>query len=163
MPVKRCSICGAAQELSLKDWQYLDPSEGPFCCSKPCIKRWIFSEHTLSTLSPDVPLNPPAGDYRSNYEMAVAKWLADEKIPALYENFEFTWSNGKRYTPDFYVWSRECYLEVKGKWTPQSRDKFRSFRQANPTISLLVIPWTLSPQFMRKEMKNLWPKPKSLT
>ncbi len=157
----QCEICKRLQTISGADWKYLD-RDGDFCCSKDCIKEWLSIVRTPGSYQ--AALIDPSADfcysaktrqtYRSRYEMYFAEWLQAEQIPHYYELVEFYWDSGKRYTPDFYFPETQSFVEIKGAWGPSQKSKLASFRAHNPTVSVLVVPWTLADQFYPDEEED---------
>jgi len=77
-------------------------------------------------------ISPIAGKVylRSSYELAYAKYL-DECGVSWRQNDRFFWYSWgeemRKYYPDFYLVSEDCYVEVKGYETEKDRAKWRSF------------------------------------
>lgn len=76
--------------------------------------------------------------FRSSWEAEFAKELDGLGIEWQYEKQQFKLSNGKRYTPDFYVPVLDKYYEVKGYWWPKSKAKFDLFKKEYPEIDIEV-------------------------
>ena len=74
---------------------------------------------------------------RSNWEANFARILKYQGKSYKYESKTFILSEGKTYTPDFIV--DEIYYEIKGYWTPSSKEKFESFRKQYPEINVQII------------------------
>jgi len=84
--------------------------------------------------------------FRSLYEYFVAMWLKDRGIRCMYEPFTFTWGT-KEYTPDFFLPTHGCLLEVKGKWGASQKTKLMRFREQFPRIPVLVVTWLIHEDF----------------
>ena len=65
---------------------------------------------------------------RSGFEVAFAKWCDKNNIKWLYESKTFDLGN-TTYTPDFYLPEFNLWIEVKGWWRDDARQKFDLFRQ----------------------------------
>lgn len=76
---------------------------------------------------------------RSSYELAVAKYLDLFGFIWNYECTTFELSNGKTYTPDFYLSEKNEYLEVKGYWRDDALEKFELFKLEYPKIKLTLL------------------------
>jgi len=79
---------------------------------------------------------------RSSYEIAYAKWLDSNNIKWVYEPVAFKVdSNGKQttYRPDFYLPETDEYIEIKGWWRDDAKEKFLEFRKKYPLINLAVL------------------------
>ena len=78
---------------------------------------------------------------RSSYEIAYAKYLDKNNIKWLYEPKAFELLvNGKEttYTPDFYLPDLNRYIEIKGYWRVDAREKFKQFINIYNSIDLIV-------------------------
>jgi len=91
---------------------------------------------------------------RSSYEIAYAKYLDKNNINWLYESktFEIIYNyKGKKregtYTPDFYLPRTKQYIEIKGWWRDNAKEKFEAFRKKYPEIKINIL--------MQKELKDL--------
>lgn len=71
---------------------------------------------------------------RSTWEANFAKWLDLSGIKWEYEPKAFELKiNGKdtTYTPDFYLPEFDCYIEIKGWWRNDAKEKFLKFQKLN--------------------------------
>lgn len=91
---------------------------------------------------------------RSSYEVAYAKYLDENNIKWEYEKkiFEIVYNdNGVNkegtYRPDFYLPETDEYIEIKGWWRYEDRERFTSFKNTYPNIKIKVL--------MKKELKEL--------
>ena len=76
--------------------------------------------------------------FRSTWEAAFAEDLDRENIKWEYEKHRFFLSNGKSYTPDFYLPESKTFIEVKGYWTESAKEKFKVFKKEFSQIKLIV-------------------------
>lgn len=77
--------------------------------------------------------------FRSSWEYEYAIWLEENSIDYLYESKRFKLSDGRAYTPDFYIPSKDEFIEIKGFWYEKAKEKFCKFRQEYPDIKILII------------------------
>lgn len=75
---------------------------------------------------------------RSTWEIAYAKHLDKNNIRWLYEPTTFDLGT-TTYTPDFYLLAKKLYVEIKGWWDKQAKEKFKLFRQAYPNVDIIVL------------------------
>jgi hypothetical protein len=78
---------------------------------------------------------------RSGWEVAYAKWLDKNNIKWLYEPKAFMLVlNGKdvTYTPDFYLPTIDRYIEIKGWWRGDAKEKFNQFLNTYSDVDLVV-------------------------
>ena len=76
------------------------------------------------------------GKYRSGAEKEVGDHLALLGISALYEAAKLTYTQSRRYTPDFTI--NGNHIEVKGWWPPADRAKLLAVIRQNPSARILV-------------------------
>ena len=75
--------------------------------------------------------------FRSSYEANFAKWCDGSNIKWKYESKTF--NLGKTtYTPDFYLPTFDCYIEIKGFWRPDAYKKFKECQRKYKNINLKV-------------------------
>jgi len=108
-------------------------SEFEMFCSEECLINYINnvdprppsitrnSPHISDTYSDYDPVTKKF--YRSGYEVVMARCLANHDIEFEYEAHSF-FLNGRYYTPDFYIPEAELYIECKGLWKGQGKQKF---------------------------------------
>jgi len=65
---------------------------------------------------------------RSSWESRVAQWFDMSNIKWQYESKTFDLGN-TTYTPDFYLPEFNLYIEVKGFWRDDAKEKFELFKQ----------------------------------
>lgn len=94
---------------------------------------------------------PSLAEMRSRFEKQVAEYLFDHGIVYEYEKYQFPYTEPLRknkakcvdcgstnlvregwYTPDFYIPSRNIFIETKGRFTAADRRKMLSVIQDNP-------------------------------
>ena len=79
---------------------------------------------------------------RSSYEIAYAKWLDKNSVNWIYEPKAFRLIiKGKEatYTPDFYLPDINKYIEIKGYWRDDAKEKFLEFKKQYPRVDLIVL------------------------
>ncbi len=76
---------------------------------------------------------------RSSYEAAFAGYLDAKNIDWEYEPQEFLLSNGRTYTPDFYIREWEMLVEIKGYLWKDAGEKIDLFRLDYPDKHLVVV------------------------
>lgn len=76
---------------------------------------------------------------RSLWEVAYAKYLDNSKIEWKYEYKKFDLGNGLTYRPDFYLVKSEGYVEIKGYWRAEAREKVRLFKKQYSNISFIIL------------------------
>ena len=75
--------------------------------------------------------------FRSSWEANFAKWLDLSGIKWKYESRTFNLGN-TTYTPDFYLPEFDCYIEIKGYWRKDAKQKVNKFKRKFKNIFLLV-------------------------
>jgi hypothetical protein len=76
--------------------------------------------------------------FRSSWEVAYAKYLNKQDITWLYESKTF--DLGKTtYTPDFYLPEIDTYIEIKGWWRGDAKEKFRKFKRIYNGIKIKLL------------------------
>jgi len=73
---------------------------------------------------------------RSSWEKSTALWLKKKHYTYFYEPKVFNTANGY-YCPDFYLPDKNIYIEVKGRWYQNAKEKFLYFWQRHPNVLLL--------------------------
>lgn len=86
------------------------------------------------------------GYLRSSWELAYAKYLDELKIPYLMEHkaFPITYNYNNEikegtYRPDFYLTNEDKFIEIKGWWRDDAKEKFEAFKQTYPEILIDLI------------------------
>lgn len=75
---------------------------------------------------------------RSNWEAAYAHYLDAKGVQYQYEPETFVLSNGRAYTPDFLLLEAEEYIEIKGWYRPEHREKLEQFLREHPDKKLIL-------------------------
>jgi len=84
---------------------------------------------------------------RSSWEIKYAKYLDNNNIKWEYENKQFFLkSMNCYYIPDFNINNNE-YVEIKGRWYENSKEKYETFKKEYPHIKIKLL--------MKKELKKL--------
>lgn len=90
--------------------------------------------------------------FRSTYESRFAKLMLESGCEYQYEPKWFVLTSGKAYCPDFYLPSLNLYVETKGWWRDDAKEKFGAFlREYTSTRCALVTKRELE-MLERKEM-----------
>lgn len=76
---------------------------------------------------------------RSAYEARFAKALNERSLRWEYEPRWFSLSSAKLYMPDFYVVDLDVYVEVKGWWRDDAREKFNAFVSEYPALKCALV------------------------
>ncbi len=79
---------------------------------------------------------------KMSYEFECAKYLDSINEPWYYEFkfFPFIFNNKEvTYTPDFYLSRLDKFIEVKGWWRRDRKEKFEAFKKAYPEINIEVL------------------------
>ncbi len=78
--------------------------------------------------------------YRSQFEINLAKFLADRKISFEYETTKLTFVPKPRtYTPDFYLPETGIYIEAKGHLDKGDRVKMQLIKQQHPDLDIRFV------------------------
>lgn len=77
---------------------------------------------------------------RSTYEARFANFLDTLDVEWSYEPKHFSVLNGaKTYLPDFYVPNIDAFIEIKGWWRDDAREKFDDFVRSYPLVRYALI------------------------
>ncbi len=76
---------------------------------------------------------------RSTYEARFATLLTSNSIEWMYEPKWFEVGDGKAYLPDFYVPYADVYVEVKGWWRDDAKEKFNEFVRMYPNVKYALV------------------------
>lgn len=71
---------------------------------------------------------------RSNWEVAYAEYLTAKGISWQYEPVTFNLSDGRAYTPDFYLSESDEYIEVKGWLRNEHKERIAEWKKSYPSI-----------------------------
>ena len=77
--------------------------------------------------------------FRSSWEANYARILNFEKEKWVYEKDHFELSNETTYTPDFYLNNMNLYIEVKGYWRDDAKEKFLLFKKEYSKLKIKLI------------------------
>lgn len=116
----------------------------------PEIKASISGENSYRFGKPPVPgivhlyQSPFQGIVKLNHrwELLFANYLDSIKEPWYheYKTFRFTFNNkSSSYTPDFYLPNQDKYIEVKGRWIRDAKEKFEEFKKQHPEIKIELL------------------------
>lgn len=89
---------------------------------------------------------------RSTYEARFATLLAVQNVEWTYEPKWFDIGDGKAYLPDFYVPSLDVYVEVKGWWRDDARQKFDAFVRLYSDIKYALVTGPILEALEKREM-----------
>lgn len=76
---------------------------------------------------------------RSTYEARFARAMSARALKWEYEPRWFALSTAKLYMPDFYVVDLDTYVEVKGWWRDDAREKFDAFIREYPALKCALV------------------------
>ena len=83
---------------------------------------------------------PQRHKFRSDYELQVAKFLAERKVKFDYEKIKITYQpKPKTYVPDFYLPEQDIYVEAKGFFSPADRQKMLLVTSQNPKLDIRML------------------------
>ena len=74
---------------------------------------------------------------RSSWEIKFAQFLSLSGIKYKYESKTFDLKT-TTYTPDFYIKKWDLYIEIKGMWIHDAKQKFNKFKRLYPNINIKV-------------------------
>jgi len=78
--------------------------------------------------------------YRSDYELRVAKYLAEQGVEFEYESQKISYQpKPKVYTPDFYLPQQGIYIEAKGFFSPADRQKMLLVIKQNESLDIRML------------------------
>ena len=85
-------------------------------------------------------MRPRRHSYRSDYELQVAKNLADRGVKFEYEKHKILYiPKTKTYVPDFYLPNQNIYVEAKGFFSPADRQKMLLVIQQNKELDIRLL------------------------
>jgi predicted nuclease of restriction endonuclease-like RecB superfamily len=83
---------------------------------------------------------PQRHKFRSDYELTVAKFLAEQGVKYEYESQKLTYQpKPKVYTPDFYLPEQDIYIEAKGFFSPADRQKMLLVIKQNVVFDIRML------------------------
>jgi hypothetical protein len=78
--------------------------------------------------------------FRSNFELSLARSLADRGVDYEYESMKVTYLPKPRtYTPDFYIPSSDVYVEAKGHLDKGDRMKMLLVKEQHPDLDVRFV------------------------
>jgi predicted nucleic acid-binding Zn ribbon protein/NTP pyrophosphatase (non-canonical NTP hydrolase) len=124
---KYCKLCGKEFETIAKNRRY---------CSRTC---WYMSDECRNKVSSN-PTKYNGITFRSSWEAIVAEQLDKALFKYEYEQYKFYLDGlSSYYIPDFYIPEKDVFIEVKGQWLYDARQKVTEFRRQYPDKKLYVI------------------------
>lgn len=84
------------------------------------------------------------------WDRKYAQYLDSINEPYLYEPkyFDIKLDNRETsYTPDFYIPNKDLYIEIKGYWRDDAKDKYNEFKKQYPNIKIELL--------MEKDLNNI--------
>ena len=83
---------------------------------------------------------PQRHKFRSDYELQVAKYLAEQGVKFEYESQKLSYQPKlKMYTPDFYLPEQDIYVEAKGFFSPADRQKMLLVIKQNAFLDIRML------------------------
>ena len=83
---------------------------------------------------------PQRHKFRSDYELHVAKNLAEQGVKFEYESHKISYQPKPRiYTPDFYLPEQDIYIEAKGFFSPADRQKMLLVTKQNMFFDIRML------------------------
>jgi hypothetical protein len=84
--------------------------------------------------------NMKRSKYRSNFELHLAKGLAEHKVKFEYESKKFIYVPKPRtYTPDFYIIESDIYIEAKGHLDKADRVKMALVKEQHKNLDIRFV------------------------
>lgn len=77
--------------------------------------------------------------FRSSWEANYARYLNFKGINWKYEPIHFKLKNGTTYTPDFLLIDYNEYVEIKGYWRDDAKEKFIMFKEQYPEVKIKLV------------------------
>jgi len=78
--------------------------------------------------------------FRSQFEIGLARSLAEKKISFEYEQAKFQYiPKPRNYTPDFYLPKQDIYIEAKGHLDKGDRVKMQLIKQQHPNLDIRFV------------------------
>lgn len=80
--------------------------------------------------------------FRSGLEEAIASELDTKKVEYKFEKLKLNYVKPQKvhtYTPDFYLIKNNIYIETKGYFTSQDRQKMRLIKEQHPDLDIRII------------------------
>jgi len=84
--------------------------------------------------------NARRSEFRSNFELNLAKTLAKKSVPYEYESTRLTYVPKPRtYTPDFYLPDQKIFIEAKGYFDKGDRVKMQLIKEQYPDHDIRIL------------------------
>jgi len=84
--------------------------------------------------------NARRSEFRSNFELNLAKTLARKSVPYEYESTRLTYVPKPRtYTPDFYLPDQKIFIEAKGYFDKGDRVKMQLIKEQYPDHDIRIL------------------------
>ena len=77
--------------------------------------------------------------FRSSWEANYARYLNHNNIDWEFEPKHFELENETTYTPDFYLKETNEYIEVKGYWMEDAKEKYEMFKSQYPEVKIRLV------------------------
>lgn len=115
-------------------------------CSRSCKHRYCVSV-TKVTIYKET-------RFKSRWEAAFAKWCDQNNLSWEYEKQQIPVGKGW-YVPDFFIKQWNCFVEVKGFWRPDAKEKFDLVSKEHK-IKLVDKSWFLNHGFQCKPREGIF-------
>jgi len=96
--------------------------------------------------------------FRSGLEVAIASELDSQRVEYHFEKTKLSYTKPEKvhtYTPDFYLVQKDIYIETKGYFTTQDRQKMRLIKEQHPKLDIRFI-FSNSRQRISKKSKTTY-------
>lgn len=93
--------------------------------------------------------------FRSSWESNFARFLNYKNIKWEYEPKHFKLYDGRTYTPDFLLIKENKYIEIKGYWRDDAREKFDLFKEQYPEVVIELIETKKYKQIIKENKNNI--------
>ena len=107
-------------------------------CDKVTNKYFCSSDCAYKHVYPHSRFKYNKRSFRSNWEANFAKWCDGSGIKWEYEPKAFDLGN-TTYRPDFYLPEFDCWIEIKGYWRDDAKQKMKRFKIQYPTVNIKIL------------------------
>lgn len=107
--------------------------------SSKTIKEKVKNGEWHTSLAKNMHYNYQGNDFHGTWELRLAMYMDDNKIKwfRCEDNFEYFYDGSiRQYTPDFYLYEHDLYIEVKGYATEKDIEKWKQFPKDRKLIVL---------------------------